>query len=258
MNPIPLSAENQEPIAIDLHWFRSGASGGIESLSLSFVDSLLRFYDKNRFILIIHADARYCLNLPSQSNTKIILTDGIAELLRKFLWEIFNRMPIISCPDHWSSLNKLILHRLEKENCKIIISIPGYINPIHYSKKNILIVPDIQHEFFPEYHSEDELEWRKLHYTSSINNADHIIAISDFTRDSIIKVLGTSSEKITTMHLGADQIYLEKNNLKKDREVLKKYGLTKEEYIFYPGNTWPHKNPSRSKRSSITACFFRR
>ena len=71
--------------------------------------------------------------------------------------------------------------------------------------------------------------------------ADHIIAISQFTKDEIVKHLKYPKEKITVAHIGVDHnIYKPIKDLKKIRE---KYNLPKENnYLIYVGNEEPRMN----------------
>jgi glycosyltransferase involved in cell wall biosynthesis len=52
-----------------------------------------------------------------------------------------------------------------------------------------------------------------------------------------------SPEKVTTVHLAADPIFHPENRQRIDStKVLTKYGLKQDEFLLFPGNTWPHKN----------------
>jgi glycosyltransferase involved in cell wall biosynthesis len=108
---------------------------------------------------------------------------------------------------------------------------------------NVLIMPDIQHEYRPEFFSARDLDERRRVYTASARQASHICAISEFTRQTLIERLGIAPERITTTHLAADTVFHPGSAARRDhRRVLDKHGLKAGEYLLFPGNTWPHKN----------------
>ncbi|MBT3324111.1 glycosyltransferase family 4 protein [archaeon] len=71
--------------------------------------------------------------------------------------------------------------------------------------------------------------------------ADHIIAISQFTKDEIVKHLNYPKERITVAHIGVDHnLYKPIKDLK---EIKKKYNLSdKNKYLIYVGNEEPRMN----------------
>jgi glycosyltransferase involved in cell wall biosynthesis len=104
------------------------------------------------------------------------------------------------------------------------------------------MVPDIQHEYFPEFFSEQALEERRRLYGDSIQRADHICAISEFTRQTLIERLDVAPDKITAIPLAADPIFTTCREPLDDAARLGKYGLKAGTYLFFPGHTWHHKN----------------
>jgi len=131
-------------------------------------------------------------------------------------------------------------HSLDAE---LVYSFPGYIQPDVYILPQVLAVPDIQHEFCPEFFSKQALAERKRLYGESIERADHICAISEFTRQTLIDRLGVHPDKITTIHPAADPIFQAENRCKLDAEAtLRKYCLERGSYLLFPANTWHHKN----------------
>jgi glycosyltransferase involved in cell wall biosynthesis len=106
-----------------------------------------------------------------------------------------------------------------------------------------MIVPDIQHEFFPEFFAPDDLAERRRAYTASAKRAARVCAISEFTRRTVIDRFGVPEARITTAHLAADPIFHPGSAARRDTALaLARYGLTAGTYLLFPGNTWPHKN----------------
>jgi glycosyltransferase involved in cell wall biosynthesis len=106
---------------------------------------------------------------------------------------------------------------------------------------NIFCIPDLQHEFYPDFFSKEVLEWRKKYFLKSAMYADAIITISAYSRKTIIDRLHINKNKISCFYEGVPHYYFQKLNPKKIESVKNEYNLP-DDYIFYPANTWPHKN----------------
>ena len=135
-------------------------------------------------------------------------------------------------------------------DAEVALSIPGYIHPDLRPLGNVLVAPDIQHEYHPEFFSEHELSERRRLYTESARQAAHICAISDYTRSTLIERFGIPEDRITTTPLAADPVFYPGSAARSaSRRVLDKYGLSPGEYVLMPGHTWPHKNHAGAFRA---------
>ena len=86
--------------------------------------------------------------------------------------------------------------------------LPDVVHETYYSKKRqapkssrvVLTVFDMIHERFPESFS----KWDPLRSEKevAVKRADHIICISEYTRQDLIQLLGVNQEKISVVHLG--------------------------------------------------------
>lgn len=104
----------------------------------------------------------------------------------------------------------------------------------------VITIPDIQHEYYPDFFTREEYEYRDKVWRSSCEEATRVMTISEFARDGIIEKWGLKPEKITYAHLAVDDDILS-GNLSATEEVKRKYSLP-EIYAYYPANTWHHKN----------------
>ena len=108
--------------------------------------------------------------------------------------------------------------------------------------RNVLVMPDIQHEYFPEFFAPEALEERRRLYTDAARRADHICAISEFTRQTLIDKLGVDPDRVTTVALAADASFRPDDVEGTDRSVLEAHGLSRGGYLYFPAHTWMHKN----------------
>ena len=234
---------------IDLRWMRPGVAGGIENLSRSFLRNLMPLDQTNQYTLLVPSEVKYDFDNRRNPNFRIRVMDSPIHLWRRGLGELSHRLNqrlrigALSTPEFKSLL------QARSFGAEIALSIPGYIAPDLHPFLNVLIVPDIQHEYHPEFFPHAVLAERKKVYTHAIQRADHICAISEFTRQTLIEKLKVSPGKISVTHLAADPIYHRGNHPPQQQDnILKKYNLQKGKYLFFPGHTWPHKNhPSAVK-----------
>tara|TARA_B100001540_G_C15815291_1_gene646891 strand:+ start:1928 stop:3016 length:1089 start_codon:yes stop_codon:yes gene_type:complete len=92
--------------------------------------------------------------------------------------------------------------------------------------KNIITVYDLIHEKYSDYYKKD------FHSKiNSLNNADHIICISENTKKDLLDYYNIENDKVTTIHLGVDQ---ENHNINKIRRDKK--------FILYVGDRNKYKN----------------
>ncbi len=228
---------------IDLRWMRPGVAGGIENLSRSFLNHLLQLDGLNHYVVLTPAEVKYDFDLRGHPNVRVVAADGPSYYLRKLVLQGARFVHRCLKVDYWRSPEVETLRQAYALNAGVALSIPGYIHPDLYPLANVLILPDIQHEYAPDFFSTQDLSERRRLYTSSIERAEHICAISEFTRQTLIERLGVPPERITTTHLAADPVFHPGSGDQRDhRRVLKEHGLPIGEYLFFPANTWPHKN----------------
>jgi glycosyltransferase involved in cell wall biosynthesis len=109
---------------------------------------------------------------------------------------------------------------------------------------SVITLYDLQHEFYPEFFSPEELAHRRVFYPESCAAAGQIIAISEFTRRCAIERYGVEPERVATAWLSAAADVDWAGGGAGLADVRKKYRLP-ERYAFYPANTWRHKNHAR-------------
>jgi glycosyltransferase involved in cell wall biosynthesis len=228
---------------IDLRWMRPGFAGGIEDLSRSFLKELLELDRINRYKVLVPAEVRYDFDLRSHDNIQIVSVDGLLTHWRRVVMRGAAFTARKLGLDYRRNNETEILRKLHNLDSEIALSVPGYISFDLYPLLNVLIVPDIQHEYFPEFFTPQVCAERKRLYTDSIMRAQHICAISEYTKYTLMERFGIPGDRITTTHLAADPIFQPGSPFRKDgSEVLRGYGLKKGSYLFFPAKTWPHKN----------------
>ena len=97
--------------------------------------------------------------------------------------------------------------------------------------KYILTVHDLAYITFPETIEKKNLKFLQKNVPVSIKNASHIIAVSDYTKDKIIKHFHISPTKITRIYNGIDDVFFHTYTNEKRKEIRMKYGLKKKYFL---------------------------
>ena len=111
--------------------------------------------------------------------------------------------------------------------------------------KTVVTIHDLAFNHFPEYFTRKDLFKLKALAFTSIHLADKIIAVSQSTKNDIVRFYPTvSPEKIKVIHHGFDGELFNKTGLKESegRLLWEKYSLEKGKYILYVGAIQPRKN----------------
>ncbi len=110
--------------------------------------------------------------------------------------------------------------------------------------KVVVTIHDLAFKHFPQYFIKKDL--CKLNFFSklAINNSDHIIAISNATKQDILKFFpNIKPEKISVVHHGFTRELFEKVIAQDQSDVvLSKFKLEKNQYLLYVGAIQPRKN----------------
>ncbi|MBM3886177.1 MAG: glycosyltransferase family 4 protein [Gemmatimonadetes bacterium] len=94
-------------------------------------------------------------------------------------------------------------------------------------------IHDMQHEAFPELFSRPELAYRRLVYRRTAQRSTAIIAVSEHAARSISTHLDVPLDRIRVIHQGVDL------------DAFTPGSESREPYLLYPANPWPHKNHHR-------------
>lgn len=214
-------------IGINASFLRKKGTG-IGQVTFNFLEKLKEFSsnENNKFIL-------YCeekpvdLEFPPDFEVKTFLPKWWKrdDLLRKWLWE------------------KQLAREAMKDKCDVFISLyqsattfRGYILP-----KHTMIVHDIVPKLFPGYrgNSRQAFYWKKVE--RGIQTANHIVAISENTKNDLVRELKIPEEKISVAYLDVSTRFDILPSEQTITDVLKKYGL-KKGYIYHGGGLEVRKN----------------
>jgi glycosyltransferase involved in cell wall biosynthesis len=112
-------------------------------------------------------------------------------------------------------------------------------------KPFIVTLHDLQEKYFPEHFTRFERFLRWVVNRALSKSASKILCESEFVKSDIIKFLKVESNKIAVIPAPPPEALLNyKINLSKKNIIKEKYNI-KNKFIFYPAQTWIHKNHER-------------
>lgn len=224
-------------VLIDLRWMIPGYTGGVEYHTRGLLNTLLQIDSVNEYTVLLPSTTRFDFDLRGKANFHLITSDGPGYYLSKLLLPLRKHKQKSDL-----HTNDSAIVQARRIKAQVAISPAGVIASDLYPFKNLLIVPDIQHEVHPEFFHAQELEARQHNITSSIRRADHICTVSNYSRQTIIERFGIPGERVSVAHLGVDSIFRHPDS--RVERVLSKYRIEPGSYLYYPANTWRHKNHS--------------
>jgi glycosyltransferase involved in cell wall biosynthesis len=213
-----------------------GATGGLEPYFNNLSAQLLRLDAETRYVLLanpsnelefsrLHAD-----NLEKHVVRKPFVRPVVDSLLRGIAGRLLGAPPAARPQTYGKPIELDVLH-----------CFPGYIDDFAEQYPCILTVADIQHEFHPEFFTVEELTTRRTIYRPSAERALRIIAISAFTRQTLIDRYDIAPEKIEVVPLAAGPQFFRHPGSDRIAKARAEHGLPSD-YCIYPANLWPHKN----------------
>lgn len=108
----------------------------------------------------------------------------------------------------------------------------------------VITVHDAQHEYYPEFFHPEELRHRGRFFPESCAAADHVIAVSEFTRQSVLEKFDVEPGAVSAIWEAPGSDFDWHRARSRAAEVRRTYALPAD-YVLYPANTWHHKNHLR-------------
>ncbi len=132
------------------------------------------------------------------------------------------------------------LRLLERAALEVVYFPLSFFYPRPLPLPVVLHVPDIQHEYFPEYFPPEQLAWRRERIPESIALADAVITYTSFSADGLREKLGADPARLHVIPAGGfleNEIYPGTGDATATSDSAGGHP-----FIFYPAADWPHKN----------------
>jgi len=110
-------------------------------------------------------------------------------------------------------------------------------------EKQVFLIPDIQHEQFPQFFTPEELRLRRKAFNQALASAGALGTLSEYARQTIRDHAWTYCQDIFLM---SPAMPIEHHQPSHSRLTAKDLALLpRGEFFLYPANLWPHKNHRR-------------
>jgi glycosyltransferase involved in cell wall biosynthesis len=219
-----LTARINPPFRVlyDLRWMELGRAGGVEQATYELVDAISRWDRKNAYRILAPRSACWEWEFPRQFQVERIYSDDGEARGARFHADVAARREL---------------------PFDLVHSTCSYIHPELLDFPGVLTIHDLQHLHHPEFFSAAQLREREI-YRESAERALHIICISEFTRRDVHQRFGVPLEKMTTIwNIPSAQTWRE-IEARARRRLLRRMGI-EGPFLFYPAQSWPHKNHER-------------
>ncbi|WP_379971139.1 glycosyltransferase family 4 protein [Ectobacillus sp. sgz5001026] len=204
-------------IGINLLPVIPGKIGGMEQYVRNLISYALNVNDEYEIFLFLNKQNIDTFVENNSKMRKILINENIDNNMQLYIWIHTLKIDIWFCP----------MLVLEPKN----INVPS-----------VVTIPDIQHEFYPEFFEPYVLQWRNAHYEYSAKTCNAVLTISEYSKKTMVEKYKIPENKVYSIHLDSSQEFYLNHNDEINQRVIHKYQLSNYEYGFYPANTWKHKN----------------
>jgi glycosyltransferase involved in cell wall biosynthesis len=199
---------------------------GLGNYARTLITNLHFHYLEEKLMLFNPSPARqnFITGIADQ-NVREVLPVGLSSKIPAY-WRSFKIPSLLNKygVEIYHGLSNELPFNIKKANCKTVVTIHDLIF-IRYPQ----LYPLIDRTIY-------EFKFRK-----ACNEADHIIAISDQTKQDIIEFFNIPSNKITVVYQSCSSIFLKRYNNSEISEIEKQYNLPAS-YLLYVGTIEERKN----------------
>ncbi len=229
---------NTKQIAINILWLSHKDVTGGFIYARNLLDNLFEIDKHNKYIIFLNKSnfSYFKKRYEKYSNVSFTVIDIRRDIMLNPLRAISKFISKIKKDDEKREeiIRREIQVYINKKNIDMLFFPSGIIYPKGLTNiKTISTIYDLQHEYFPENFSENQIIFRRQNYKYTALNSDYIIAISNYTKKTIVEKYNINLDKINVIYLDA---------VKSNEDISNISIELPKQFIFYPAAPWPHKN----------------
>ncbi len=213
-------------IAVDLRSIQRGTFSGVENYTLSLLERMIRQDKENKYILFYNG-----LRPVQTEELRFLNTTVVARRLPNKLLALSTTF--FRQPNFTKLIGKFDVLFLPNLNQVVLGS----------EAKLVVTVHDLSPVVLPEFYNLRRRLWHwSVGFKRTLLRADKIIAVSEYTKQDIVSVLGIAEAKVDVVYQGVDHTRFHPNlDTDKLRYVRNRYGLPGD-FVLYMGTLEPRKN----------------
>jgi len=223
---------------------RLGRHGGVDVYTKELINAIGRYATKHDYSILTRKDGASIETADWNPNVRQVPLSVPSTTYR--LWRLRNLFRRhFRGGDLWSEWHLFEIEETMRKSGIQLLHFPATtIHPLELQTAPILLTFfDLQHEYYPEFFTQSQLDARSKTFRPSVEKAHRLIAPSKHTRANLAEKYAVPQDKIFDFPVGVSDRFQPATATEIAR-VREKYQLPSE-YIFYPANPWLHKNHTR-------------
>jgi glycosyltransferase involved in cell wall biosynthesis len=189
---------------------------GIGEYTLCLTQALADLYPDERFVLL--QDKRQPQKLIRAKNVEVMHT---------------------RVPSHHRAEQLLLPWVAKRLNVDVLHS-PDFIPPLGYGGRIVITIHDLAFLIYPHFLTQDAARYYGQ-IDRAVSRADHIIAVSQSTKNDLVRMLGVSEDKISVIYEAADPRMAPMPREEALQRVQALYGVP-DDFILFVSTIEPRKN----------------
>lgn len=228
----------------DLRWMEIGKAGGVEQMTHELIHSISCIDHQNHYRFYTPENTYNDWDLDTAFKCKARFSDNKNQKKEAWLSLFTNQLSRSFSLQQVLTPEMRTLKAWHKMDFELVHSMVSYIHPDLHAFPHILTMHDLQHLAMPQFLAPKDLQVREQLYRESAERAEHIIAISEYTRQDIHNKYNIPLEKITTIwNIPSRTAWMPLSPVKR-HQLLNNLGIDSP-FLFFPAHCWPHKNHTR-------------
>jgi glycosyltransferase involved in cell wall biosynthesis len=203
-------------IGLIARWLELPASGA-KHYTLNLIRALLQVDEHNRYV-VFHKAPKAMGTFPT---AREVLVSGKSKLL-------------------WDYLHLPIAVRRERID---LLWTPSYVVPFPVRCRSVASVLDLAYFCSPGSYRISDVLYMRSAMAGSFRRADALLAISEYTKNDIVRLFPFAESKVTVTHLAPSSRYQRSIDKEALEAVRQRYSLSRP-FVFYAGSISPRKGCS--------------
>lgn len=170
-------------IALNLLYLIPGVVGGTETYATSLIHALAKEDGENDYVVFVNKGAADLDVTPGPNFHRVVCPFIALRRIVRYGWE-----------------QGIFPFQLRNRRPDLVHSL-GYVSPLVGPRPQVVTVPDLNYIRHQGRHTAAGRRVLRFFVEQTVKRADHVITISEFSRDEIVRNLEVDEAKVTVTHL---------------------------------------------------------